>query len=70
MTDRDAFFEEMKALANPVNRAAIDELEARGFAFLYHFGYENAAEHLRAMNIARDSGFLYEHLRSRYGMQL
>lgn len=60
--------EQLKNKADTENRRAIQILEDRGFKFLAHFGYENAAYRLNAMNKAMDIGLLPEHLKVEYGI--
>jgi hypothetical protein len=54
--------------ATPHNRRAMRELERRGFKFCVHFGTENAAARLNAMNRAMREGRLYEHLKTDLGV--
>lgn len=58
----------LKAKADPRNREAIEILEARGFKFLSHFGYANAADRLQMMDEAMADGQLFEFLRNHFGI--
>lgn len=68
MDDKSRTIDELKNRATAGNRKAINELERRGFSFCVHFGYENAADILRSMDIAFHGGFLYEYLQKRHGI--
>lgn len=64
MTMRDL----MDKHADAENRAAMIELENRGFTALVHFGFANAAARLQAIDQAMKEGRLYEHMKMTYGI--
>jgi hypothetical protein len=66
----DQMIQSLRAKATSQNREAWDELERRGLKFLAHFGYENADEVLREMNMFVDMGLLYWWLQHRLGINV
>ena len=58
----------LELTVTPEQRAAILELESRGLALCYHFGYLNAQEVLEDMNRSFDLGILDEWMTRRVGI--
>lgn len=65
-----SLIEELKLKVDIRNQKAIRILERRGFHFLHHYGYENAADKMEAMNRAFENGYLPQFLQAEFGIPL